>query len=270
MRTLRFAFTLALALVWTSSWLLSQQKNLNPEQQAAFLSKRTSGAIIGTFDSYCGLLYAVNGVAIHTESTRINKTRLSPASPKFYQPTWKELFDSIAAQTKSSWNYDPVRGYWVFGEPQRTLPYKLQISPSWRADDHGIEINYRPPIAPVGMDVYWMGTYSVDKGEDAANLFARVRSELAMLFARDFEKNVTAKDMRLVHVGKSDALYFQAPGPSGVTWRQWILVDKGQAFAIVSAIKPEQEKQLLPEVQAMLDSFEVTDGQPSAASSAVN
>lgn len=81
-----------------------------------------------------------------------------------------------------------------------------------------------------------------------------------MLFAKDFKKEITVKEMSVVAVGKADALYFQGFMPSnGITWRQWVLVSKGQAFAIVSAIKPEQEKKLLPDVQAMVNSFEVID-----------
>lgn len=241
--------------------LTGQQKNLDEKQQAAFLAQRTSGAVSGTFDSYCSTLYAFKNVAIHTESSRINQTTLHPASPKFYQPTWRELFDSIARQTKSTWKYDPARGYWVFSEPQKPPTYKLQLAAGWQPEDRGIEVVYRPPIAPVGMDIYWMGAYSADTAHDAAALSERVRNELAVLFARDFKKEITVKEMSIVAVGKADALYFQGFVPSsGITWRQWILVSKGQAFAIVSAIKPEQEKKLLPDVQAMVNSFEVIDG----------
>jgi hypothetical protein len=240
--------------------LTGQQNNLDEKQQATFLAQRTSGGISGTFDSVCSTIYAFKNVAIHTQSDRINQTTLHPASPRFYEPTWRELFDSIARQTKSTWKYDPARGYWVFAEPQKPLPYKLQLAAGWQPDDHGIEVVYRPPIAPVGMDIYWMGAYSADIAKDAAALSERVRNELAVLFAKDFKKEITVKEMSVVAVGKADALYFQGFVPSnGITWRQWVLVSKGQAFAIVSAIKPEQEKKLLPDVQAMVNSFEVID-----------
>jgi len=243
--------------------LSGQQKNLDEKQQAAFLAQRISGGMSGTFDSVCSALYAFKNVAIHTESDHINQTTLHPASPKFYQPTWRELFDSIARQTKSTWKYDPARGYWVFSGPQKALPYKLQLSEGWQPDDRGIEIVYRPPTAPVGMDIYWMGAYSADTAKDAAPLFERVRDQLALLFARDLKKEITVKEMSVVQVGKANALYFQGVVPStGITWRQWVLVSKGQAFAIVSAIKLDQEKKLLPDVQSMVNSFEVIDGAP--------
>jgi hypothetical protein len=259
-RAFWICFTVACVFFLGGPALPGQQKNLDEEQQAAFLAKRTSGGISGTFDSVCSTLYAFKGVAIHTESSHINQTALNPASPKFYEPTWRELFDSIARQTKSTWKYDPVRGYWVFAEPQKALPYKLQLAAGWQPDDHGIEMVYRPPIAPVGMDIYWMGAYSSDTAKEAAALSERVRNELAVLFARDLKKEITVKEMSVVAVGKADALYFQGVVPSsGVTWRQWVLVSKGQAFAIVSAIKPEHEKKRLPDVQAMVNSFEIID-----------
>ena len=254
-------FTLACAFFLGTPALSGQQRNLDDKQQAAFLAQRTSGAVSGTFDSYCSMLYAFKNIAIHTESPRVNQTALHPASPRFYQPTWRELFDSIARQTKSTWKYDPARGYWVFAEPQKALPYKLQLAAGWQPDDHGIEVVYRPAIAPVGMDIYWMGAYSADTAKETAELSEKVRNELAVLFARDLKKEITVKEMSVVAVGKADALYFQGVVPSsGVTWRQWVLVSKGQAFAIVSAIKPEQEKKLLPDVQAMVNSFEIIDG----------
>ena len=36
-----------------------------------------------------------------------------------------------------------------------------------------------------------------------------------------------------------------------------MIVDSGEAFCLVSAIKPEQEKEILPDVEAMVKSFKI-------------
>jgi hypothetical protein len=63
--------------------------------------------------------------------------------------------------------------------------------------------------------------------------------------------------MKEVLVGKYPSLYFQTTASTGIIWRQWVIVESGFAFAIVSAIKPESESEILPDVQKMVDSFQV-------------
>jgi hypothetical protein len=239
--------------------IFAQQKNLNAEQQKTFLSSRSNPFIPGTFDSVCSYLFAFRKVAIHTESSAINSTRITPTFPDFYRPTWQEIFDLIAWQTKSSWNYDPEQGFWVFSESVRKLPYKIKVAANWQSEDHSIEVVYRPPIAPVGMDIYWLGSYSSDEGNTSA-LFSHIREELAMRFVRGYVDGVSPKQMSLKPAGKVEALYFETSATnSGAVWRQWVIVEKGQGIAIVSAIHREQEKALLPDVLSMVNSFEVAD-----------
>ena len=241
-------FLLVALLIWPVISAIAQQKNLNPEQQKAFLFSRSNQLIPGTFDSVCSYLFAFRNVAIHTESSHINSTRITPTFPSFYRPTWKEVFDLIAWQTKSSWDYDPERGYWVFSESNRKLPYKIKIAADWQPEDHSIEVVYHPKIAPVGMDIYWLGFYSSDEGDSSA-FFARIREELAMSFVRGYVKGVSPKQMSIKSIGKAESLYFETSATdSGAVWRQWVMVEKGQGIAIVSAIKREHEKALLPDV----------------------
>ena len=108
------------------------------------------------------------------------------------------------------------------------------------------------------MDIYMLGSYSSDKKDDEAALFKKVRDNLALRFGTFFKENLQIKDMDKVAVGKVEALHFTTVVPkTGIVWRQWVFVDSGMAFAIVSAIKPEQEKQVLPDVEAMIKSFKV-------------
>jgi hypothetical protein len=231
-----------------------ERQALTPEEQTAFLAKRTPGSMMGTFSGYCSLLYAALDVAIHTDSREVSQTSLNSPFPEFYKPTWKELFDSVARQTRSSWKYDPKRDYWVFTKPPMPLPFEVKLAKGWKSEDRGRYVFHAPPSAPVGMDIYLMGTYSVsEEGED---LFGKVREDIAVRFAKGFKKEVSAEEMLKVKVGGSHALHFKTSAPqTGIIWRQWIVVDSGMAFAIVSAIKPEREKEILPDVTAMLKSF---------------
>lgn len=134
-------------------------------------------------------MYAVNDVAIHTESDRVNKTNLTSPFPDFYKPAWFEIFETVARQTKSSWKYDPRRDYWVFGELPLPLPYQIQMLSGWKVHGEGLYVGYKPKSAPVGMDVYMMGRYSADDKKDEPKLFARVREALALRFAAGFKSN---------------------------------------------------------------------------------
>ena len=206
---------------------------------------------MGSFDNYRSLLSAVNNVAIHTNSDQVNDTLLNSTFPQFYKPTWKELFDSVARQTKSSWKYDIKSDNWMFTKPAMPLPFEVKIAKRWTSEDWGAYVYFKHPSVPVGMFIYIMGTYSsTDK--------VKVQEDIALRFARLFKNNATVKDMTTVEVGKYDALHFKQKAPqTGVIMRQWTIVESGTAFNIVSAIKPELEKKILPDVEEMLKSFTV-------------
>lgn len=254
----RFRCSILAALVALAAVpCFSQQKGLTAEQQVTFLASRTTTPMPGTFDAISSYLYAFRKVAIHTESDQVNQARITPTFPSFYQPTWKELFDLIAWQTRSAWQYDTTRGFWVFRDAKRKMPFRIRMATGWEREERSLEIVYRPAIAPVGMDVYWLGSYSSDN-QDPSATFDRVREELAMSFVRGFVKDASADKMTLSKAGKLEALYYETSATdSGAVWRQWVVLDGGEAFAIVSAIKPENEKQLLPDVLAMVGSFEI-------------
>ena len=212
---------------------------------------------MGNLDSYCSLLYAVYDVAIHTESESVSKTTLSSPFPEFYRPTWREVFDTVARQTKSFWTYDATRDYWVFAAPQQPLPFEIQIAKGWKAHDEGFYVGYQPVIVPVGLDIYMLGHYSATNTNEAGDLFSRVREDIALRFAKRFKKDVSSKEMTEVSIGGLQALHFKVAAQSGIIWRQWIVVDSGSAFAIVSAIKPEHEKEIYPDVEKMVESFKL-------------
>jgi len=236
-----------------------QRKHLSNEEQTALLAQRTSsGMMFGSFGGYASLLYAAMDVCIHAGSEEIAKTPLQSPFPEFYKPTWAELFDSIARQTRSSWSYDPKTDFWTFGRPGQPLPFTIEMARDWKADDRGSYVCYQPKVAPVGMDIYVMGNYSASNEGERQALFNKVRDDIALRFAKTFKKEMTTDGMTKTKVSNSEALYFTLAVPeTGIIWRQWVIVESGKAFCIVSAIKPEQEKDILPDVEAMVKSFRI-------------
>ena len=216
-----------------------------------------SGAIIGTFSAFGSLLFAF-GITIHTNDKEIGETELHSPFPDFYQPTIRELLNAIALQTNSSWTYDPQTDYWVFAKPPMRKPLAVSLAEGWVATDRGIYVGYKPPTYPVGMDIYYYGTYSSDNPAQQAVVWERVRNSWATGFASRFKGDVTIAEMQRVSVDGVEALYFQTPTPRpGVVWRQWALVKNGHAFVIVSTL-PADDKQLLADVESMVKSFRVT------------
>ncbi len=238
---------------------LSPRTPLTPAQQSEVL-KQKFGAPMGTFDSFCGLLYAACDVCIHTNTSAVNKTSLLPVFPKTYAPTMAEAFESIARQTSTSVKYDSKADFWVFNPPAMPLPFLVEIEPGWKAIDHGLYVGYIPDIAPVGMDIYMMGRYS-----DPKLKLNDIRNAIAMLFAAKFNPTVEPKDMKPVTISGAEALYWETPSPKpGVTWRQWSFLKDGQAFLIVSSIDKVNEEKLLPAVEKMVASFKTVSPLPAS------
>lgn len=258
----RIIFIVAgILLVALSCSVVSSQKRvpLNAEEQKKFLAQRLpSGAVIGTFSAYGSFLYAALDIAIHTNDAVIAETELHPPFPEFYKPTVKELLDAIALQTKSSWVYDSKTVYWTFAKPAAAKPFSLQLAGKWTGgDDRGIYVSYRPPTFPVGMDIYYYGSYSTDDASQQTAMWERIRNSWATGFASHLKRDVKISDMQPTSVDGVEALYFQAPTPRpGAMWRQWALVKGGHAFVIVSTL-PIDNKELLADVEAMVKSFRV-------------
>lgn len=262
MKIIRILTVLLFALVFFPSASYAQsteQTSLTEAQQKAFLSERLpSGAVSGSFGSYGSMLYAVADVSIHTDDKAIGAAVLNSPFPAFYRPTWKELFDTIAVQTQSSWKYDAKRDYWVFAKPSAAKPYSVTLADKWTSTERGIYVGYKPATFPVGMDIYYYGVYTADAAKDEAALWEKIRDSWALGFASKLKKNVSVSEMQKVTIAGVEALYFQAPAPrNNVIWRQWAFVKDGHAFVIVSTLLAE-DKQLIADVEAMVKSFRLT------------
>lgn len=257
----RLIFIVAwILLAALSSSVVSSQKRaaLNPKQQETLLARRLpSGVITGTFSAFGSLLYAALDIAIHTSDKEIAETELHSFFPEFYKPTVKELLTTIALQTKSSWVYDSRTDYWTFAKPAAPKPFSLKLADKWTSGDRGFYVSYRPPSYPVGMDIYYYGSYSSEDPSQQTVMWERVRDSWATGFASRLRRGVKISEMQPASVDGVEALYFQAPAPRpGVMWRQWVLVKNGHAFVIVSTL-PNNDTNLLGDVESMVKSFRV-------------
>jgi len=109
-------------------------------------------------------------------------------------------------------------------------------------------------------DIYLLGHYTLEPGTNAKIFFNKIRDFWAMRLAQPitekFELKVTIKDMQQRIVGGAKALFWQHETAQGLMWRQWVFIARGNLFAIVSTIDKEQEGELLPDVSAMVASFQ--------------
>lgn len=258
----RLIFIVAsILLAALSSSVVSSQKRaaLNAKQQEKLLARRLpSGAITGTFSAFGSFLNAALDIAIHTSDKEIAETELHSPFPEFYKPTVKELLATIALQTKSSWVYDSQTDYWTFAKRAVPKPYSLELADKWTSDDRGFYVSYRPPSYPVGMDIYYYGSYSAEDPSQQTVMWERVRNSWATGFASRLKRGVRISEMQPASVDGVEALYFQSPTPRpGVTWRQWVLVKNGHAFVIVSTLSIDDTK-LLADVESMVKSLRVS------------
>lgn len=221
-------------------------------------SRLRTGMMLGSFNSMASMWYAVMDVTVSAETSEIGDVQLDSPFPKSYQPTWREYFDAIGRQTGSVWKYREANSDWFFAAPAPPLPYTIKMAPEWQAFDRGQYASYVPPIAPVGMDIYMLGEYSTDDGAGEDALFERVRKEHALRFAATVVPTATFEQMRAVKVDGADALFFEGTNPkSGILWRQWAFIRRHTSFVIVSAIHPDNDARLLPQVMQMVESFQV-------------
>ena len=256
-------------------------KPLTEEQLEKLLAARLDGGLHDKFGQFGNMFLVMSrikfgvGIGLMSSDREISNTELQPVFPIFYKPTLREFLDAIALQTFSKWKYDPTNKFvkssvkdakpvddlaiFEFTKVGREKPYTVKLMDGWKSDDKGHWLMLIPPSFPVGMDIYQMGTYSADNPADEAELFRKVRSEVAQQWARNVGQNVSADDMKSVKVGEFDALYFDAMVPSQLGgelhWRQWVFMAGNRCYFIVSTIKPDLEDEIFPDVEVMLETF---------------
>jgi hypothetical protein len=254
---------------------------LTKEQQEHLLKQRLNGGMGNTFRQFAHQFLVMSridlpyGVGLMASSKGIESKELQPVYPQFYKPTLREFLDVIALQTKSQWNYDPTSKYFhsevetgpvkdlaifEFKETEREKPYQVTLPRGWRSVDKGHWTMYVPPVFPIGMDIYELGTYSSDE-KDEADLLKRVPNEVSWEWAKRAKDEIDPKEFTPAKVGPYSGLYFETMMPlrdgRTVRWRQWIFMVGNRCYGVVSTIFPQYEKEIFPDVQSMVASFSI-------------
>lgn len=209
-----------------------------------------------TFRSFMSSSYATANVWIYAagDDQTIYDTELSYVFPKFYTPTWGEVFDQLARQMQCEWSFDAKNRQFRFERSDAEPPFGVKLADGWRHEDRGSYVWHAPADQDFGMDVYSFGHYS--PSADRPTLLDDVRAHFALQSVSDWPTPPQLKDMTTVKVAGVDALYLHidTPRPGGV-WRQWSFVLDGEAFLIVSAMPKENEPTIAPAVDAMVATF---------------
>ncbi|MCZ4410770.1 hypothetical protein O3Q51_18280 [Cryomorphaceae bacterium 1068] len=245
-------FAVSLWVLFFAGILNAQESSSFTKKQEKFLSKKTittSMMGVGDFNAFSSYLYSVNIAIIHSDNPLVGATKLQSFPNPDLKVSPRELFDEIAKQTSSVWSYDHENQYWLFSKP---LPYELDLAPEWIKEVRKGYIFYKPPTAPVGMDIYFAG--HVDSSETSIQALRRISEE----FAKPFDPEISADSMKEVKISNQTGLFYQTDiKEKNITWRQWAVVKNGYCYVIVSAIKREDESTILPDVERMVQSFKL-------------
>lgn len=262
---------------------------LSDEELQTLLNDRIKDHPSGTFAQF-GNQFLVNsriqlgkGVALATPSRKIALTRLQSPYPDNYEPRLRELLDFVALQAFAEWKYEstgkyidrgdgatkPVRGLAVFEfkEEVREKPYQIEVAKGWTVRDRGNWVMYTPPDFHVGMDIYEAGVYSIDNKRDEKDFLEQIQIDVSLMWALRANANATVEDLKLGKVGRFDASSYdtmiRSKEGQKFRWRHWVFLDGAQCYFIVCTIPPHVEEELFPEIQRMLNSFEIK--RPEAA-----
>lgn len=258
-------------------------KVLAPEELEKVLQRRLNGTLGYSFQQFANLFLVRSGqntgchVGLSARDEAIAKTELQPVFPPAYEPTLRELLDTITLQTSSAWSYrkedqfasskaeekEPQGDVIIisFEKTQRAKPYEFTLAKDWKSEDRGHWTACIPSTAPVGMDIYESGTYTARDKAKEPELLERVRTEVALQWAQRVKQDAIAAHLKPAKVGPFDALFFdamlKARNGAQVHWRHWVFMAGNQCYFIVSTIFPEGEKTLLPDVEGMLKTFRI-------------
>jgi hypothetical protein len=236
-------------------------KDMGPDIDPKALagSKFNGFGVGGSFDSFVSSCYAFANVWVYAaeDSKEIYRSRFDWTYPKFYQPTWGEVFDMVARQTKCKWSFDPKNRQFKFEPNTREPSFGVTLADGWRREDRGAYIWHAPKDLEFGMDIYDYGQFTIAKGD--GDLPKKIREYFAVANISDWPNPPTVDQMSITKVGETDALYLKidTPRPGGV-WRQWSMVIEGHAYLIVSAMPKEREKELVPAIEQMVQTFKTT------------
>ncbi len=222
------------------------------KKQLRFLSNKTIKTHVmglSTFNSFASYLYALDLANIYTDNPEVANTKLKSFPDPDREVTLMELFNEISKQTSSKWSFDKTHNCWLFSKP---LPFEIDLAPGWGKEVRKGYIFYKPPSAPVGMDIYFAG--SVDSFETTFE----ARNRVAILYAKHVMPNVILDSMFEVTLSNHKALFYKTViKKNNIIWRQWAIVENNKCFVIESAIKINDEATVFPDVEKMVQSFKL-------------
>ena len=228
--------------------------DIDPEE---LLDSRFRGLMGSTFNSLVSSSFAMADVWIYAaprdaqDAQALDELELEYTYPRFYRPTWREVFDHVARQMRGTWEWDTQKRQFRFQTGEVEPFFGVKLADGWRREDRGLYVWHAPRDQDFGMDFYYFGHFTADP-----DLFERVRVHFAEQSVSRWPDAPKASQMKLVKVGERESLYLKidTPRPGGV-WRQWSMVIDGHAFVIVSAMPKDKEAALVPAVEQMVSSF---------------
>ncbi|MBU6455152.1 MAG: hypothetical protein KGS72_25505 [Cyanobacteria bacterium REEB67] len=176
----------------------------------------------------------------------------------------------------------------------KPLPVEMTASPNWKVERHNDVINYTctvappapapvtpslfqaasastlqasqpsPPnghntVAPAALHLVVMGQFSSDDKSKEGELLAKAPMTLAVENFKRFKSTAAPRDLQKAKIGPYSGFCFEtntagknSSGP--VVRREWYFMAGDQLCYIVSTIPKQQDRELYPEVQAMLKS----------------
>jgi len=251
-KPLKRIFSSAFVMIFLTVITNAQDSTHLSEKQEKCLSKKTIKTnVLGqsTFNSFARYLYAINIASIETDNPEVSIKHLRSLPDANRSITIRELFDEIANQTSSTWSFDEKRNCYIFSKP---LPFVFELARGWTKEIRNGYIFLKPPKAPAGLDIYFAGQIgSLETINDA-------RIRIAKQYAEPITPGVTEASMQEDTFSSQKVLFYKTVIQSNKTiWRQWAIVANEQCFVLVSAIKPEDETIIFPDVEKMIQSFKV-------------
>ncbi|HEY2837953.1 MAG TPA: hypothetical protein VGJ26_02305, partial [Pirellulales bacterium] len=140
----------------------SEPDHIATEEQKAriakLLNERLDGDMGYPFAQFANKLLAnsrlhlSDGIWLMTLDRDVARAALQSPFPATYQPTLRELFDAIATQTSTAWQYNPSGKYvesdatetdkraptiFEFTPAQRARPFEVTLPAGWKSKDNG-------------------------------------------------------------------------------------------------------------------------------------
>ncbi len=271
----------------TEPTVAPEVKPLTADQLEKLLQTRLDGRLSFLFRQFANMFVVKSSielgktVVLATVSKEIEYAEVESVFPVSYKPRLRELLDAIALQTGAKWDYEPTNRFirsnrrlktpitdiavFEFSKVERKKPIQVTLAEGWTSTDRGHWIMCKPPTAPVGMDIYELGRYSCDDRAKTPELLMQIPRDVALDWARRVKPDTSGSELKAARVGNYDALLFEATLKAkeggDVHWRHWVFMAGDRCFLVLSTLFPDQEKALLPEVESMIRSIQVTESE---------